>query len=307
MNASEIDDLLNRHYGESTGSMRRCSISELGRSECTSRPYFIFKIDLVNSTGNLQNQKPASYARIAHAYLSTIDAITQRYGAEPEQTEYQGDGVLALFPERGNTAAELVTAAVHAHYAVNKLRRVAGVNLHPKIVLDYAELTVAKIGPPNETHRVAIGLPIHTVAKREKTLKSGTIWLSDALARKFTLAVRARLFSATYVDVTRFESVLVSEPPEPREKLGNLLSGLGAIPPPPTLGATALLGLNSSMGIPTYQGGLMAGFGLPPLPRPVTLLTHHEERPVTRRELDGYEVKIIPAYRELDLPLGTLS
>lgn len=332
MGGNYIDDLLDRHYGESTGSMRRCTVSELGRGKCTSRPYFIFKIDLVNSTVFLKNQKPATYARIAHAYLSTIDSITQQFGAEPEQTEYQGDGVLALFPERGNTAIDVLSAAVHAHYAVNQLRHVSGVNLHPKIVLHYADLTVAKIGPWSETHRVAIGLPIHTVAKREDSIKPGTIWVSEALAAKFELAFRKRFLSPQYVATTTNEKVLVADPPPlPNVPLNNLFSGFGIVgtdaslaqimglgggtKPQPTyspadyvaaIGALAekptaggLLG-----GLPGYEPGLfsLGSVVAPPAPAP-----RYEDRPVIKQKLDGYELKVIAAYQECKFPLNVLS
>jgi class 3 adenylate cyclase len=326
MNANGIDDLLNRHFGESTGSMRRCSVSELGRGECTSRPYFIFKIDLVNSTLFLKNQKPASYARIAHAYLSTIDAITQEFGAEPEQTEYQGDGVLALFPERGNTAIEVVSAAIQAHYAVNKLRHVSGVNLYPKIVLHHADLTVANIGPWSETHRVAIGLPIHAVAKREESIKPGTIWLSESLAAKFSREFRSRLLSRIFVESTTIERVLVPAPPRSSsDTIGNLLSGLGADQNALSLGA--LSSLNSISGNPTYRGGLappnspsaplssLLGLGGTPTYQEHLLAAlgalpttpHYEDRPVVKRTPDGYELNVVHAYQECKFPLTVLS
>ena len=190
MTGDDINDLLNRYWSETTGLMRDCSVSELVRGECTSRPYFILKIDLIGSTRLLAGQRPATYARIAHSYLSAIDSITQQFGAEPEQTEYHGDSVLALFPERGNSAVEVLTAAIQAHYAVHQLRHMAGIPLRPKVLLHFAPLTVAKVGPWSETHRVAIGLPIHLVAKHEKDITSAVVWLSDAIAAKLGSQIR---------------------------------------------------------------------------------------------------------------------
>jgi class 3 adenylate cyclase len=335
MNANDIDNLLDRHIGETTGTLRNCSVSELARGECTSRTYFIFKIDLTNSTVLLRNQKPAMYARIAHAYLSTVDAITQQYGAEPEQTEYHGDSVLALFPERGNTAIEIVSAAVQAHYAVHRLRKLVGIALYPKVLLHFAPLAVAKIGPWNDTHRVAIGLPIHSVAKREKELATGRIWLSDQLGAKLAKDFHQQLLDRSYVKITEYEQVPVPTPAPPpssawSDALQNptvgLLSSLGAFVSPPAQAHSSLLasGLESlstrddlsslmsaistnksASGIPTasdYASALadLAGFAAPPPPR-------YETRSVTKQKPDGYELRLIPAYRQLDLPLAVLS
>jgi class 3 adenylate cyclase len=171
MNANEVDALVLRHFEEASGTLRDCPVNELNRGESTRRNYFIFKIDLAGSTDTLRSVRPAIYARIAHSYLSTVDRITQQHGAEEAQTEYHGDGVLALFPERGNAGTEVLRAAILSHYAVNKLRREAGITgLHPKVLLHFAPLVVAKIGPYNESHRVAIGVPIHLVSKTSALL-----------------------------------------------------------------------------------------------------------------------------------------
>src|SRR6185437_11197142 len=81
MNANDVDTLVQRHLGEASGTLRDCPVNELNRGECTRRNYFIFKIDLVGSTDTLRSVRPATYARIAHTYLSTVDRITQQHGA----------------------------------------------------------------------------------------------------------------------------------------------------------------------------------------------------------------------------------
>jgi class 3 adenylate cyclase len=324
MKASDIDSLLARHIGETSGTLRNCSVSELVRGECTSRPYFIFKIDLVNSTALLRNYKPAVYAQIAHAYLSTVDAITQQFGAEPEQTEYHGDSVLALFPERGNNAVEVISAAVQAHYAVNKLRKLVGVALCPKVLLHFAPLTVAKVGPWNETHRVAIGLPIHIVAKREKELATGRIWLSDQLATKLSQRVQQQFLERSYLSVTEPEQV----PLPANEWTVGLLSSLGAVASPPREGVAlssllapgpasspstndlgslfAALSNSPPSRIPTaadYARALQETAGLLSPPPP----TQYETRLVTKKKPDGYELRINVAYQDLGLPLAVLG
>ena len=320
MKADDIDSLLSRHVAESTGTLRDCSVSELTRGECTSRPYFIFKIDLSNSTAILRTQRPAVYAKIAHAYLSTVDVITQHFGAEPEQTEYHGDSVLAMFPERGNTAIEVVSAAVQAHYAVNKLRKLVGIALHPKVLLHYAPLTVAKIGPWSESHRVAIGLPIHTVAKREKELPAGCIWLSDQLAAKLTFKFHQQLLDRSYKVVTESEEVPV--PPAPpsdawteamRNPSVGLLSSLdafslfsaGAVPPLP---ASNLL--SGIYGTPDPFAGRAAHSAMS-LGNLLAPATEHPQRFETRwvekKRPDGYLLRIATAYGQLDLPITVLS
>ena len=287
MTGDDINDLLNRYWSETTGLMRDCSVSELVRGECTSRPYFIFKIDLIGSTRLLAGQRPAIYARIAHSYLSAIDSITQQFGAEPEQTEYHGDSVLALFPERGNSAVEVLTAAIQAHYAVHQLRHMAGIPLRPKVLLHFAPLTVAKVGPWSETHRVAIGLPIHLVAKHEKDITSAAVWLSDAIAAKLVSQIRGQFLERRYVEYTEMEQVPVPSPP--LIPLGNLLSGLN----PPEQNDYSL-GLLGALGALAYN---------PPPPPP----PRYEYRSVTKKAADGFTVKLIPAYRALGLPVQVLG
>jgi hypothetical protein len=249
---------------------------------------------LVGSTETLRSVRPATYARIAHTYLSTVDRITQQHGAERTQTEYHGDGVLALFPERGNVGTEVLRAAILSHYAVNKLRREAGITgLDPKVLLHFAPLVVAKIGPYNESHRVAIGVPIHLVSKKEKEIGARQIWMSDEFARQLQRPDRANLL--TRRTVQRIETKMVQEePPSYSHGLGSL----GALFAPSTP--------------PTAQqrlAGLLTKYPAPQTPLSLPFYTAPRMVPknVTVNEPDGYCVKLVVAYNALKLPLATLS
>ena len=315
MNASGIDDLIARHLEEASGGQLDCSVSELGRGECTSRNYFIFKVDLVGSTQLLKRARPATYARIAHAYLSTVDRITQECGAEAVQTEYHGDSVLAFFPERGNAADLVLTAAVRTHYAVNRLRHlVANEGLRAKVLLHFARLVVAKIGPWNESHRVALGIPIHYVANKEKELNAGVIWTSDDFARELGPAIRQKLLTRRHVSKTTIE--MVPEEPPPAPQPGPLSSGPGSVfggLPGQSLGNLLAGG---SPPASSYKNDLIGALARatsppPPLVPPVGGLFGAQPRMVaknvTRQETDGYTVKILPAYQDLGFPLAVLG
>lgn len=294
MNGNDVDALVQRHLAEASGTLRDCPVNELNRGESTRRNYFIFKIDLVGSTETLRSVRPATYARIAHTYLSTVDRITQQHGAEGAQTEYHGDGVLALFAERGNVGTDVLRAAILSHYAVNKLRREAGVaGLHPKVLLHFAPLVVAKIGPYNESHRVAIGIPIHYVSRKEKEIGARQIWMSDEFARQLRQPDRATLL--TRRTVQRIETKMVPEEPA---AYSDGLASLGALFAPSTP-LTAQQGL----------ADLLRQYSVPqtPLSAPAPTAPRMVAKKVTVNEPDGYCVKLIAAYNALKLPPGMIS
>lgn len=315
MNASDIDDLVARHLAETSGTNRDCSVSDLARGECTRRDYYIFKLDLANSTTALKTQRPAIYARVAHAHLSTVDRITREWGAEPEQTEYHGDSVLAFFPERGNTSEGVLTAAIQSHYAVNRLRHTVNIlALRPRILLHFAQLTVAKIGPWSESHRVAIGIPIHLVAHKEKSIEAPTIWVSDEFARQLRRDVRDVLLVRRTIPVTTTEMVPAPPPPlpptlsdlggafgapvDPLQRLASVLARKQS--PDPSLLDIGAIPLNSLLGVVPPPAGASL-LDLPSLaPRTVA-------KEVTRQQPDGYTVNLVRAYQELRLPLKALS
>ncbi|MDP1740803.1 hypothetical protein [Polaromonas sp.] len=151
--------------------------SDLKRGEGTNKPFFIMKIDLVGSTRLLLGKRHATYLKLAHTFLSTVDRITQDYGADEQQVEYAGDGLFAYFPAKAGAAEEVLTAAFYAKSAVDMMGVLGGSvgDLKPKcrIVIHYDTLTVARIGPRAGSILSAIGMPIHRVAKLEEKIGSG--------------------------------------------------------------------------------------------------------------------------------------
>ena len=147
--------------------------SRLSRGQGTEKSFYIFKIDLIGSTMLMAGKRKATYLRLAHTFLSTVDRITQDYGADKDQTEYAGDSVLAYFPERVDSA-DVIIAAFYTKRAVERIANLGGAvgDLKPrcKLVLHFAPLIVANIGPRAASVINVIGHPIHRVAKIEKEI-----------------------------------------------------------------------------------------------------------------------------------------
>lgn len=167
----QVGHYLNTHYGEASAGLVDKQPSRLCRGEGTEKRYYIFKIDLARSTQLLYRRRPATYLKLAHTFLSTVDRIVVDFGADRKQTEYAGDSVLAYFPETVS-AYDVLTAAAYCRAAVKSLARLdqtlGNLNLQSKIVLHYAPLVVSNIGPRGDSALTAIGHPIHHVAKLEK-------------------------------------------------------------------------------------------------------------------------------------------
>jgi class 3 adenylate cyclase len=290
LNAREVEDLVKTHLDEAGGGVIDCQVSELARGESTTRDYFILKIDIVGSTRFLYRARGAPYVRLAHAYLSSVDKITQSYGADPEQTEYHGDSVLAFFPLRGNAAEDVLTASAWSHFAVKRLRELdedfRALALSARTVLHYGPLNVANIGPYGESHRVAIGIPIHQAASREKSVDGGKIWVSEAFAKELRRDIRAQLLERNYKVEMRQEQILVHPPSSEDTSRNNLLAALLRRQTSPLGNAFNPVGLGSALAPPAIP--------LPP---------RYETRSVEHKVEDGYVVKIVEAYRQLRIPL----
>lgn len=152
--------------------------SRLLRGEGTEKNFFILKIDLVGSTKMLMRCRKGTYLKLAHTFLSSIDKITQDFGADPNQVEYAGDSVLAYFPEEAVPAEDVLQAACYSRAAVLGIQRLDATfrSFKPicKVVLHFDTLLVSKIGPRASSFITAIGHPLHQVAKIEKEISADT-------------------------------------------------------------------------------------------------------------------------------------
>jgi class 3 adenylate cyclase len=231
MSARTVQDLVARHLAEASAGTVECNVSELNRGEATLRRYYMLKTDLVGSTMVLQNEPNDVYLKLAHAYLSSVDRITQEYGAQRDQTEYAGDSVIAFFPVHGNTALGTLVAACFSHYAARVLRKsdsqMARLGLQTRTVLHYGELLVAVIGPHGESHRVAIGLPMHEVGHREKSpcVPIDGIYVTEEFAAQLPSKVRDGLLTQVW-RTERRASGIPSLPPKPQSIRALSLAGI---------------------------------------------------------------------------------
>lgn len=168
---SNVLAYLDTHYAEAADGLVEKPPSQLLRGEGSEKNFYILKIDLVGSTQLLWRRKCATYLKLAHTYLSTVDKIVCEHGADTDQTEYAGDSVLAYFPE-SVPAESVLRAAFFCRAAVHRIRKLDGtlasMELKCKVVLHYASLIVSRIGPRGSSVLTAIGNPIHRVAKMEK-------------------------------------------------------------------------------------------------------------------------------------------
>lgn len=257
MSLQRVGDLLKTHFSEATDALVDKPPSSLRRGEGTEKPFFIMKIDLVGSTSLLMSKRQATYLKLAHTFLSTVDRITQDYGADAEQVEYAGDGLFAYFPATADAAERVMIASFYAKAAVGMIANLGGAvgALKPqcRIVVHYDVLTVARIGPRAGSILSAIGMPIHRVAKLEKTIAPG----EGRVTPEFRQQLDRRLWKfleTVYVE----EQVLVPAPLPPpvplasfglgsdyrRNALVDLLRQPSSPPPPPpiTLGMVGLFG-----------------------------------------------------------------
>lgn len=241
---ADVRALLQRHYVEAHDGLVNKAPSQLLRGEGTEKNYYIMKIDLVGSTGLLMGRQKSTYLKLAHTYLSTIDKITQDFGADPEQVEYAGDSVLAYFGEKAASAEDVITAACYSRAAVQQIpsldSTLNSIPLKCKIVVHFASLIVSRIGPRANSILTAIGHPIHQVAKIEKDIAAD----SGRATKEFYQKIKAdnRKF---LIPVDGEVKIPVQLPPSmPLNSLGDFHSGPGmrsiaemlyppSLPPPP--------------------------------------------------------------------------
>ncbi len=193
-NLSYIQELLQRHQGEAADGLVDKPPSLLLRGEGTEKSFYIMKIDLVGSTQLLLGRRKSTYLKLAHTFLSTIDKITQDFGADPDQVEYAGDSVLAYFAENKASAEDVIKAACYSRAAVQQIQYLDGVlntlQLKCKVVLHFDTLLVSKIGPRANSILTAIGHPIHHVAKLEKEILADQGWATDKFFQQVEMGNR---------------------------------------------------------------------------------------------------------------------
>lgn len=175
---SYIRGILQRHSDEAAEGLVDKPPSKLLRGEGTEKNFYIMKIDLVGSTELLLGRRKSTYLKLAHTFLSTVDKITQDFGADPSQIEYAGDSVLAYFAENKASAEDVIKAACYSRAAVQQLHSLRGVlntlQVKCKVVIHFDTLMVSKIGPRANSILTVIGYPIHRVSKLEKEISSDT-------------------------------------------------------------------------------------------------------------------------------------
>ena len=277
-----INELLKRHYDETSEGLVDKAPSRLLRGEGTEKNFYILKIDLVGSTQMLLGRKKGTYLKLAHTFLSSIDKITQDYGADPVQTEYAGDSVLAYFPENGATAEHVMCAASYSRAAVLGIQRLdetlRSLQLKCKVVLHFDALLVSKIGPRANSNITAIGFPLHRVAKLEKEISGDTGRATDKFFQKVAMTNRKYL-SPVYVE-NKIELPTVPLAVNTLQATNNLLSALGIASPANPINNLFSLAQLSSM--------------TQPLPPPSIQYQ-------TERTLIGYDLRWPILFRDLSL------
>lgn len=275
MDSQRIRQLLVTHYAEAADGLVDKPPSRLMRGEGTERNYYIFKIDLVGSTGILLAKRKSTYLKLAHVYLSTVDKITQEFGADAAQVEYAGDSVFAYFPEDKADAEHVLAAACLSRFSVDSIgeldETLKSLKLRSKIVLHFAPLVVSKIGPRASSVLTAIGFPIHRVAKIEKEIGAGV----------------GRVTTEFYAKLAK----------ENR----NFLSRVTEAPPPQAPTPVALTEyLESLIGGPNPAASGLRLFGLD---QPPYVAPRHQPQPVQPPEpkVIGYNINWLGLYRALGL------
>lgn len=202
---NKIDYVIEKYYAEADGGLvNHKNPSELKRGEGTEADYYIFKIDICNSTILLHRRKPQTYLKVAHVFLSTIDYISREYGADTEQVEYEGDSVLAYFPNYHGMAMNVLKAAFFSRIAALKMKDLDStfneLSFKTKIILHHSKLILGKIGPWGDFNLTAIGLPIHKVAHLEKNVPSGDGLATKEFAEKLSVNEKKHFLIPNYVE-----------------------------------------------------------------------------------------------------------
>lgn len=282
-NMQYIDELLMRHYEETSEGLVDKPPSRLSRGEGTEKNFYILKIDLVGSTQILLRRQKSTYLKLAHTFLSTVDKITQDLGADPEQTEYAGDSVLAYFPENNSSAEQVMCAASYSRSAVIGLQRLdetlRTLQLRCKVVLHFDTLLVSKIGPRSNSFTTAIGFPLHKVAKLEKEISPDIGRATENFYKKVSRDNKKYLH-------TVYEEKQVLIPTEPMQDFNHIVS-------------TSLGIFNSQLSAPNNAQNTLSSLlnqTRPPIHRPIPAPQYRTEKTVI-----GYNLKWALLFHDLGL------
>ena len=251
-----VEELIGKYYTEADCGLRNNKApSELNRGEGTEAQYFIFKIDLCDSTRCLFRKKSETYLKIAHVFLSTIHDITRHFGSDSRHVEYQGDSVIAYFPENQGMALNVLKASYLSRYAASKMqgldRSFEKYAFKTRVVLHYGTLIVAKIGPWGDNDLMTMGIPIHHAAKMEDKVKSGEGIATKAFGEKLLVRERRLYLSPNYGETTQPAFVPpaskplglandLKQPAYENNTLANMLSPLGNVLSEMNLGQSSL-------------------------------------------------------------------
>ncbi|MFC1523647.1 adenylate cyclase [Thermodesulfobacteriota bacterium] len=255
-----LNSILQKYYNEANKGLNNDKApSALNRGEGTEKEYYIFKIDLVGSTSFLGNKFPQTYLKLAHVFLSSIDEITRKFGADASQVEYAGDSVLAYFDVAKVSALDVLFAAYWSREAALKMKNLdpsfKNYNCKTKVVLHYGKLIMAKIGPWGDHRLSAIGKELHRVSKLEKKVPGGVGHVTNNFAQRLEVRIRRKLLSGVY------ESRNIETPQPTLSRLAQ--TGLSSYfnPPRPTI----LTG--EKLGVPSMppKVSVLSEFGYPVL------------------------------------------
>lgn len=235
----DVGEILQKYYYEATSStFNERSPSRMARGEGVSADYFILKIDLCGSTDFIRNRNAQTYLRFAHVFLSSVDHICRKFGADGTQVEYAGDSVLSYFPANSCSAGQVLVAAHLSRLASYSMRNLDAVfkqyKFDTRVALHYGELILANIGPWGDYRLTAIGRPLHIIGHMEKQIKPGGGRATIEFGRQMPATLRRRYLEPITVQNIAPELPSAwpsSSPVSPFYPLNNL----NLVPTPPVI------------------------------------------------------------------------
>lgn len=292
--AKTIDEILQKYYDEADGGMVQKAPSTLNRGEGTEKEYFIYKIDLVGSTIFTWSRSHQTYLKMAHTFLSAVDEITRRYGADDNQVEYAGDSVIAYFPKSVGAINVLAAAYVCRDATLRMKSLDATLKKFPyftKTVVHFGKLIMAKIGPHGDSMVSAIGPELHKACKMEKNVSAG----EGRASKEFMGQLEGRqkiLLKGNYK-----ETQVLKQPetnPISRGLLAEVFSK--SLDPSPLLSITP-----NNLSLFAIQKGISTPLNLLSALAPPVQSSNHTLQYETKRELIDYSIRwdMIPKYFEM--------